>query len=254
MGILGGIGTALAGSGAAATDQRRTRFYALEQFFLKNGNQVPAIHDYLGKTAIPAMKRAYGGPILALEALVAPHMPQAALIAGFSSLDEMWTTHAKAIADRAFAEKALAWESGPEAPFETQSATLLEAADYSPEIAVSSEPRKSPRIFELRVYHSPTGHQLRALHERFSGAEVKIFHRSGIHPLLYSSTVFGASIPNLTYVIPFDSLSDREKAWAAFGADPEWTKVRAESIAEHGQISSVIQISLFKAAPYSPVQ
>jgi hypothetical protein len=95
---------------------------------------------------------------------------------------------------------------------------------------------------------------LTALHERFSGPEIKIFHRTGIHPLFYSSTVFGPAIPNLTYLIPFDNLAEREKAWAAFGGDPEWTKVRAESIAKHGQISSIIQISLYKAAPYSPVQ
>ena len=55
-------------------------------------------------------------------------------------------------------------------------------------------------------------------------------------------------------LIPFDSLAEREKAWAAFGGDPEWTKVRTESIAKNGQVSSIIQMSLFKATPYSPVQ
>ena len=49
-------------------------------------------------------------------------------------------------------------------------------------------------------------------------------------------------------------LAAREKAWAAFGADPEWVKVRADSVAKSGQISSVIQMSLFKAAAYSPVR
>ena len=42
--------------------------------------------------------------------------------------------------------------------------------------------------------------------------------------------------------------------FVGYGGDPEWTKVRAESIAKHGQISSIIQISLYRAAPYSPVQ
>jgi hypothetical protein len=55
-------------------------------------------------------------------------------------------------------------------------------------------------------------------------------------------------------LIPFDDLAAREKAWNAFGADPEWVKVRKESIDRHGQISSVSQISLFRAAAYSPIR
>jgi hypothetical protein len=133
------------------------------------------------------------------------------------------------------------------------SSTLLEAAEYSPEIA-SIETAKKPRVFELRTYHSPTWRQLGALHQRFAGREIPIFHRNGIHPLLYTSTVFGANLPNLTYLIPFEDLAAREKAWTAFGADEEWIKVRKESVAKDGEIASVIQISLLRATAYSPVQ
>ena len=64
--------------------------------------------------------------------------------------------------------------------------------------------------------------------------------------------MFGANKPNLTYLTPFENLAAREKAWAAFAADPEWIKVRKESIDRHGQISSVIQIALYRATDYSP--
>jgi hypothetical protein len=104
------------------------------------------------------------------------------------------------------------------------------------------------------VYHSPTWRQLRALHERFAGPEIRIFHRVGVHPVFYTSTLIGANLPNLTYMIPFESLAAREKAWSAFAADPEWVKVRRESIEKHGQISSIIQISLYQATRYSPIR
>ena len=145
------------------------------------------------------------------------------------------------------------WESGPNPPYEQTASSLLEAADYSPEIP-AGEPAKQPRIFELRTYHSPTWRQLGALHQRFAGREVPIFHRNGIHPLFYTSTVFGDNLPNLTYLIPFDDLAAREKAWTVFGSDAEWLKVRRESVARDGEIASVIQISLFKATAYSPLQ
>jgi NIPSNAP len=254
MGLLGGVGAVMPAAGAERANARRTSFYVVESFYLKNGTQLPRIHDFLSKTAIPSVRKMHDGPIIALEALVAAHMPQVALITGFTSLEQLWNVHGQMISNKDLLAGYHAWEDGPEPPFESQTNILLQAAEYSPEIVAKSEERKTPRVFELRVYHSPTASQLMALHERFAGPEIKIFHRSGVHPLFYSSTVFGPAVPNLTYLIPFDSLANREKAWAAFGADPEWVKVRAESIAKHGQISSTIQISLYKATPYSPVQ
>jgi len=237
----------------AATDQK-TRFYVLENFYLQNGSQVSRIHDFFSQTLLPVIAKIHSGPKIFLEALVAPHMPQVALILGVRSLEEVWSTGTKIHQQPEMIKGVEKWESDAEPPYLHCSAALLEATDYSPEIVPLDPPPKTPRIFELRTYHSPTGRQLRALHERFAGSEIRIFHRSGVHPILYSSTVFGANKPNLTYVIPFESLAAREKAWAAFGADPEWVKVRKESVEKHGQISSVIQISLFRATAYSPIR
>jgi hypothetical protein len=237
---------------AAAATEKRARFFALESFKLKAGTQLPRLHEHFGKTLVPKLANIWSGPKIFLEALVAPHLPQVAAIYGFNSLDELWSVHAKSMADPDLVKAFEALESGPEPAFETLDTTLLEAAPYSPEIAPASDGRA--RIFELRVYHSPTYRQLGALHERFSGPEIKIFHRVGIHPILYSSTLFGQNIPNLTYLIPFESLAAREKAWTAFAADPEWVKVRKESIDRSGQISALQNISLWKATDYSPIK
>ena len=131
---------------------------------------------------------------------------------------------------------------------------MLSAAEYSPEIAPLQEKPKTPRIFELRVYHSPTQRQLRLLHERFAGPEIKIFHRVGIHPILYSTTAIGPNMPNLTYLTPFATLGEREKAWDAFGRDPDWIKVRKESVERGGQITNQISITLLRPTDYSPIQ
>src|SRR5262249_16339963 len=39
----------------------------------------------------------------------------------------------------------------------------------------------------------------------------------------------GDSNQELYYLLAWDSLADREKKWAAFGADPEWQAKRAET-------------------------
>jgi NIPSNAP len=186
---------------------------------LKAGTQLPRLHEYFAKTLVPKIAGLWSGPKIFLEALIAPHMPQIVVIYGFGSLDELWSVHGKSLADPDLMKAYDALDSGPEPSFETLDTTLLEAAPYSPEIA--AVPDGKARIFELRVYHSPTFRQLTALHERFSGPEIEIFHRVGIHPILYCSTLIGPNIPNLTYLIPFENLAAREKDWTAFAADPE---------------------------------
>jgi hypothetical protein len=98
---------------------------------------------------------------------------------------------------------------------------------------------------ELRMYHAPTYRQLRALHSRFEGPEIPIFHRCGIHPVLYTSALAGEWMPNLIYFTPFASLNARDRAWTTFRADPEWIRVRARSVEEHGQINAFMKVALY---------
>ena len=241
------------GAVSGAEAERKTRFYVLEQFQLEQGPQTSRIHDFFSKALLPALDRIHSGPKIFLEAVAAPHLPLVTAMIGVESASQVWEISQQLFADKDFSGAFDQWESGAE-PYVTSRATLLEDTAYSPEIVPPARPPESPRIFELRTYHSPTARQRRALDARFSGAEIKIFHRVGVHPVFYSSTVFGANRPNLTYLIPFDNLAAREKAWNAFGADEEWIKVRKESVERDGQITAVIDLSLHRATAYSPVR
>ncbi len=232
----------------------KTRIYLLETYYLKQGTQPARIQEYLSKAALPALSKVHNGPKIVLEGLIAARTQQILMILGFQSVQEFWSVRAKLNADKDLEQAFEQWQAGAEPPFEQQANVLVEAADYSPEIVPPEPPPQTPRVFELRVYHSPTYRQLKALHERFEGPEIKCFHRAGVHPLFYSSTVIGPDMPNLTYLIPFADLAAREKAWNAFGADPEWLKARQASIEQFGQISLYSQISLYRATPYSPIR
>jgi hypothetical protein len=251
--FLQAVGAAGVAAGQPDSGAPRTRFYTFESVLMKNGDQVARLHDFMSHAFLPAARRLHGGPIIFLEALVAPHLPQFASVMGFASAADALSLYSRLHQQEGYSAAVERWESGANPPYEQTASALLEAADYSPEIP-AGEPAKQPRIFELRTYHSPTWRQLGALHQRFAGREIPIFHRNGIHPLFYTSTVFGNNLPNLTYLIPFDDLAAREKAWSAFGADADWLRVRRESVAKDGEIASVIQISLFKATAYSPIQ
>ena len=232
----------------------RTRFYLVEKFDLKQGEQPGRLDEFFSKLLLPELSKVHSGPKIYLDAQIAPHMPQKVAIYGFESLQHFEDVYTKMMGNKELARAAEEFGKGIEQGAEQQTNILLEAADYSPEIEIPKEPRKTGRLFELRVYHSPTYRQLKALHERFAGPEIRIFHRVGVHPILYSSTIIGPAMPNLVSLIPFESLAEREKAWAAFGADPEWQTVRKESVAKYGQISQISNISLYRATAYSPVK
>ena len=79
-------------------------------------------------------------------------------------------------------------------------------------------------IYEIRVYEASDG-KADAMKARFKNEVVKRFPGHGIELLgVFESA---AEALRLTYLTRFKSEDDRTKAWAAFGADPEWRSIKA---------------------------
>jgi len=223
--------------------------FVLHQFLLDNGEQLGRLHSYLREALLPALKREGGGAQIVLDATVSAHQPQVIFFQEFSDLAVWREIGLNLKRDPALAEANAKWDK--QGPYLSHSVSLLAATDYCPPVAYSSE---GQRVFELRVYQAPSEWQLNAVHERFAGPEIPIFHRCGIEPILYATTIAGPQMPNLTYLTPFESLAAREVAWSKFQADPEWALVKQQSLEAHGYTPRVITVSLFKAAAYSPVK
>jgi hypothetical protein len=114
-------------------------------------------------------------------------------------------------------------------------------------------PKEIEMIHELRVYHAMSG-RLPALVARFRDHTTKIWERLGIRPVGFWTTMIGASESNaLTYLLAWESLADREAKWAAFQADPEWIRLRAES-EKDGPINANISSQLLAPTNFSRLQ
>jgi hypothetical protein len=239
----------------AAGEARRNTVYLLESLRLQQGSQRNRLDEFYTGAMLPALNKLKAAPPLVMEAVIGPHTPEMLLVLGCSTMTDLMDVLTKLAADPAVAKAVVKLESGPESPYDSRQMTVVGAAPYSPPSLpdAPSDKTAARRYFELRVYHASSSTILRALHERFAGPETKIFARSGIHPVLYGTTMFGGDMPNLTYLIPFDSLGAREKAWDTFNADPEWLKVREESN-KNGQLVSISNISIYRALAYSPVK
>ena len=77
-------------------------------------------------------------------------------------------------------------------------------------------------IYELRIYECVPG-GLPDLHRRFETITLKIWERMGIKQAGFWIADVGTS-NELTYLIAWESLAEREEKWAKFQADPEWNR------------------------------
>jgi hypothetical protein len=107
-------------------------------------------------------------------------------------------------------------------------------------------------IYELRVYRCVPG-RLPALLKRFENTTLKLWGKHGIKQAGFFTTLIGESNQELTYMLAWDSLADRDKKWAAFQSDPDWIDARAKSEAD-GQIVDNIVSQLLVPTAFSSVK
>jgi hypothetical protein len=93
----------------------------------------------------------------------------------------------------------------------------------------ASNPQSPHHVYELRLYHVNEG-KMDALKARFRDHTDAIFRRHNMKSIGYWSPEDAPDSQNLfIYILEHPSRQEAEKNWAAFQADPEWKKVKAES-------------------------
>ncbi|MDA0269569.1 MAG: NIPSNAP family protein [Chloroflexi bacterium] len=107
-------------------------------------------------------------------------------------------------------------------------------------------------IYELRIYTANTG-KMAALQARFRDHTVALFERHGIKNVGYWTNAVGGRSDELWYMLAFEDAGQRQQAWAAFQADPEWQRARAES-EKDGPLVHHIENRLMSATDYSPLK
>jgi hypothetical protein len=106
-------------------------------------------------------------------------------------------------------------------------------------------------IHELRIYDAVPG-RLADLHTRFTNLTLPLFRKHGIEAIGFWVDIIGTS-NRLTYIIAYDDLTHRDRAWTAFTSDPEWIAGSAKS-EEHGPLLARVTSTLMRPTPYSPLR
>jgi len=106
-------------------------------------------------------------------------------------------------------------------------------------------------IYELRIYEAIPG-KLPALNERFAKITMGYFEKYGLKMVGFWTDEVGMS-NRLTYLLAFDDMAARDKAWAGFRADPERLKAFAET-EKDGPLVARVTNTIMRPTAYSPMQ
>jgi hypothetical protein len=83
-------------------------------------------------------------------------------------------------------------------------------------------------IYEQRIYRALPGRLPRLL-QRFEADTLPLWEKHGLRPVGFFTTLVGESSNDLTYLLAWESMAERETKWNAFQADPDWKAKRTES-------------------------
>ena len=228
----------------------------LRQFQLRNtiDGMAPRSIEHLSKSYLPALRRAGSGPVGLFTSLISPESPYVIVLSSFPSLSAWDDALDKLAKDKQFEKERDAYRASGLSYVRLET-SLLRGFDSVPDVVVPQrDEKRAPRIFELRTYESNNVDTLKRKIGMFNEGEIGIFRRLNMLPVFFGETLVGRRMPNLTYMLAFDDLAAREKSWKAFGADPEWQKMRAQPGLTDPEIVSNISNSIVQPLPQSEIR
>lgn len=248
----------LMGGGMGLTAQETTKpgreFYELRLYHLRRGPKVKLFDDFFREAGIPALNRLGLRPIGVFNIMIGPENPTVYVLIPYPSLESVATTRERLHADTEYQKHGADFLNAPstDPAYVRIESSLMVAFQGMPKLEVPhATAENGRRVFELRRYesHSRRAHLKKV--DMFNNGEIAIFRRTGLRPVFFGSTLIGAKLPNLTYMLTFAGMEEREKNWAVFQADPEWKKM--STAPEYTDIVSSISNVLLSPTPYSQI-
>ncbi len=135
-------------------------------------------------------------------------------------------------------------------PYVRARSEMLLAFDCFPKVKIPTQKSAGKdRLFELRVYESPTDLLGHLKVEMFNSGEVPIFLDCGIQPVFMGQAFVGDKLPNLTYMTVYDNAEQRDECWKKFQKHPDWQVLKGVKKYE-GTVSKIHKTDLLPR-PYS---
>lgn len=227
------------------------QYYEWRTYQLSSRSKLKVFDEYLQLAFIPAMNALGIENIGVFTEMGMTDPPRLHLLLAFSSLEEFAQSTPKMLG-RAIYQKnsqSFAESASPERPnFERYENSLMQAFTAIPQMEV---PEADERIFELRTYEGYNDDAVRRKVAMFNDDELPLFYETGLHPVFFGETIVGEKLPQLTYMLTFKDMEERDANWKKFVDHPEWK--RMSSLPKYANSVSKVNRTFLKPTAYSQV-
>jgi hypothetical protein len=216
---------------AQAADAGPAQYYELRVYTTKSEQQQKQVSDYWQNAGVPAYNRMGVSPIGVFTELQDSPTNHVYVLIPFESLEVFSAVRARLAADAAYQAAAADYLGliKSSAAYERIESSLNVAFDSMKKLAAPpSSADKSPWIFELRTYESPSEGKGINKVDMFNHGEVPLMQESGLSPVFFSQALLGSHLPNLVYMVSGENMDEHKKHWKAFGEAPVWKKLSSD--------------------------
>ncbi len=216
--------TGIETAGAAEADAGR-EYYEWRAYHVDTEAQKAGLLEFWANAAIPAYNRLGVTPVgvfVAQDALSPVYV-----LLPHSSAESAAAATARLLDDAAFLEAGADFLDAPaSSPAYTRiESSLMKAFAGMPRLERPTE--AASRVFQLRIYESPSVKTGQKKIEMFDIGEIAIFRKTGLNPVFFGETLIGTKMPNLTYMLGLEDADAMKTAWDTFRVDPDWLELRA---------------------------
>ncbi len=252
------VGAVSANSMAGTAGQKdgpKREYYELRRYRMLPGAKKKLLNNFLRDAAIPAMNRIGIEPVGVFSVMFGPDSLTLYVLMPHKSLESVVQATSLIAADAEYqkAGASLLNSTMSEPAYVRVDSSLMLAFEQMPKLELpAAAAEKKSRIFELRTYESHSVKAARKKIEMFNdGGEIAIFRKTGLQPVFFGETLIGPNLPNLTYMVVFDNMAERDKRWDVFREDPAWKELRVNA-AYKDTVSAITSIIL-RPASYSQI-
>jgi len=215
---------------------------------------VQRTNDFLAASYVPALQRANARKVGAFTYVFGEGNPSTILVAEYTDA-AAWEKGSLALReDKVLRKASEVYYSGP-LQYVRKEVVLLRGFSTMPAIeAPTARGEKKTHIFELRTYESNNQHSLARKVRMFDEGEIALFRKVGMIPVFFGEALAGANLPQLTYMLAYEDMAARDKAWSTFVSSEEWNKMKSAPGVSDGEIVSNISNSILRPLPFSGIQ
>lgn len=218
-------------------------YYELKQYLVESDKQRAGLDAFLQDAAVPALERHGFGPVGVF--VDAENISPVYVLIRHKSLDTVASLIHTLGSDAEFMEKGGEFLNAPAADpaYARITSSLHLAFKGMPQMARPSD--VPGRVFQLRIYESPSALTGQTKIQMFNTGEIEIFKKTGLTAVFFGETLIGDKMPNLTYMLGFDSMDTQKAAWQTFLQDPDWKEISGRpEYADDKIISNITNLNL----------